>query len=199
MINDWFLIYLFSSHPDDIDLFIGTNHERIVPGGVVGAVSSCLFGLQFRNLKFGDRFFYTHEGQFTEGKSNIVIGQVLFVIELLSFVSTIEINWRLYTSMLCVLHEWYWICCSKSVPSAEWVRVSDVNRSMFIYDAIMWTRSSNPLEPCSQCRPFDLNPWRMWHSHWQFDLSTIVYERWIFVLLPRSYFFSFLSFFFLVF
>ncbi|CAF0903321.1 unnamed protein product [Adineta steineri] len=52
-------------HPEDVDLFIGMNHENHVPGGLVGPVSACIIGTQFRNLKYGDRLFYKHEGQFT--------------------------------------------------------------------------------------------------------------------------------------
>jgi len=52
-------------HPDDVDLFIGVNHESHLPDGLVGPTSACIIGLQFQNLKYGDRFFYKHEGQFT--------------------------------------------------------------------------------------------------------------------------------------
>ncbi len=54
-------------HPDDVDLFVGVNHENHLPDALVGPVSACIIGTQFRNLKYGDRFFYKHEGQFTPG------------------------------------------------------------------------------------------------------------------------------------
>ena len=43
------------------------NHETPMPGALVGPVSACITGTQFQHLKYGDRFFYTHEGQFTPG------------------------------------------------------------------------------------------------------------------------------------
>ena len=58
-------------HPDDIDLIVGANHEKPMTGAAVGHVSVCLLASQFRHLKYGDRFFYTHEGQFTAGNSDL--------------------------------------------------------------------------------------------------------------------------------
>jgi len=58
-------------HPDDIDLFIGVNHEKHLPDAAVGSVSACIIGVQFRHLKYGDRFFYTHQDQFTPGKTKM--------------------------------------------------------------------------------------------------------------------------------
>lgn len=59
-------------HPDDVDLFIGVNHEKHVPNGLVGPVQACIIGFQFHNLKYGDRFFYRHEGQFTPEQLNSI-------------------------------------------------------------------------------------------------------------------------------
>jgi hypothetical protein len=55
-------------HPDDVDLFVGVNYENPLPDALRGPVSACIIGTQFQHLKYGDRFFYTHEGQFTPGK-----------------------------------------------------------------------------------------------------------------------------------
>jgi hypothetical protein len=60
--GDW-----ISRHPDDVDLFVGVNHENNLADGLVGPVSACIIGTQFQHLKYGDRFFYKHEGQFTPG------------------------------------------------------------------------------------------------------------------------------------
>ncbi|XP_078681743.1 myeloperoxidase-like [Branchiostoma floridae x Branchiostoma belcheri] len=53
------------SHVDDIDVFVGGLAEESVPGGVVGPTFACLIGLQFQNLRKGDRFWFECPGQFT--------------------------------------------------------------------------------------------------------------------------------------
>lgn len=78
-----FVLLLFR-HPDDVDLFVGVNHESHVPGGIVGPVSACIIGTQFQHLKYGDRFFYKHEGQFTPGSKNFLdflFNDFLFVFQ----------------------------------------------------------------------------------------------------------------------
>jgi hypothetical protein len=43
-------------------VFSGGISETPLPGAVVGPVFNCIIGLQFQNLKFGDRFYYENEG-----------------------------------------------------------------------------------------------------------------------------------------
>ncbi|XP_066289159.1 uncharacterized protein [Branchiostoma lanceolatum] len=56
------------SHVDDIDVFVGGLAEASVPGGVVGPTFACLIGLQFQDLRKGDRFWFENSGQFTEAQ-----------------------------------------------------------------------------------------------------------------------------------
>ena len=45
---------------NDIDAFTGSISEKSVTGGIVGPTIACILGTQFKNLKEGDRFFFSH-------------------------------------------------------------------------------------------------------------------------------------------
>ncbi|XP_059573530.1 myeloperoxidase-like [Alligator mississippiensis] len=51
--------------PDNIDIWIGALAEPFVPQGRVGPLLACIFGVQFRNLRDGDRFWWENPGVFT--------------------------------------------------------------------------------------------------------------------------------------
>ena len=62
------------SHPDDIDLFSGGLKEESLPGTQLGPVFSCITGMEFYRLKYGDRFYFENPSPqngpntgFTEG------------------------------------------------------------------------------------------------------------------------------------
>lgn len=46
------------AHVNDIDLWTGLISEYPVQGGTFGATAACIAAKQFRDLKFGDRFYY---------------------------------------------------------------------------------------------------------------------------------------------
>ena len=58
--NLWHQLSTLYDSPSDIDLFTGGLAEKVMPGANMGATFGCIIGRQFRALKFGDRFFFTH-------------------------------------------------------------------------------------------------------------------------------------------
>lgn len=58
---------------DDIDLWSAGVSERPSPGSMVGPTFGCIMGHTFRNLRFGDRFWYENAGQ----PSSFTIGNLI--------------------------------------------------------------------------------------------------------------------------
>ncbi len=50
---------------DTLDLWVGGLAEERLPGSLVGATFSCIFGITFANVRNGDRFYYENPGVFT--------------------------------------------------------------------------------------------------------------------------------------
>jgi peroxidase len=80
-------------HPEDVDLFVGVNYERHLPDAVVGPVSACIIGIQFQHLKYGDRLFYTHQGEFTLGmKISYVNRYFIYLVDQLNSIKKYSYN-----------------------------------------------------------------------------------------------------------
>ena len=52
------MTYFLFSHVDDVDLFNAAISEFALPGAVLGPTFACIMARQFKNLKFGDRFWF---------------------------------------------------------------------------------------------------------------------------------------------
>lgn len=64
------------SSPDDIDLWSAGISERPMPGSMVGRVFACIMGETFKNLRYGDRFWYENggwPGSFTPGNIRLAM------------------------------------------------------------------------------------------------------------------------------
>ncbi|XP_055944549.1 peroxidase-like [Argiope bruennichi] len=48
---------------EDVDLYVGLHLERKFPGSLVGPTALCMITQQFYFAKFGDRFYFEHEGE----------------------------------------------------------------------------------------------------------------------------------------
>ena len=64
--------------PDQIDLYPAGLSETPLPGGILGPTFSQMVGEQFRALKDGDRFFFTHNYQSGGGVGYPTNIQVIF-------------------------------------------------------------------------------------------------------------------------
>lgn len=64
--HKWNILQQIYKHPNDIDVFVAGLAENNVRGGVTGPTFSNILAKQFASLRFGDRFFFTHVGQFTD-------------------------------------------------------------------------------------------------------------------------------------
>ena len=81
------------THPDQIDLYPAGLSETPLPGGILGPTFSQMVGDQFRALKDGDRFFFTHNYQSGGGVGYPTNIQVIFLCS-----GSLDIQW---TDMQC--------------------------------------------------------------------------------------------------
>ncbi|TRY80536.1 hypothetical protein TCAL_13143 [Tigriopus californicus] len=61
--GNWNQLRALYQNPWDIDLFVAGLAEQPFSGGITGRTFQCIKTKQFFDLKFGDRFFFTHSNQ----------------------------------------------------------------------------------------------------------------------------------------
>ena len=74
------LMLVYKNNPSNIDAYTGGLAEMPPPDGLVGPLFSCIIKRQFRALRDGDRYFFTHparrsgatKGLLPEAKKNIL-------------------------------------------------------------------------------------------------------------------------------
>eukprot|EP00091_Calanus_sinicus_P013284 TRINITY_DN2951_c0_g1_i6.p1 TRINITY_DN2951_c0_g1~~TRINITY_DN2951_c0_g1_i6.p1 ORF type:complete len:373 (-),score=111.68 TRINITY_DN2951_c0_g1_i6:143-1261(-) len=78
--KNWNALKKLYKSPEDIDLFTAGLAETPVNDGLTGATFNCIKAKQFKSLKDGDRFFFTHQnqaGSFTSGQLKQLRGRQL--------------------------------------------------------------------------------------------------------------------------
>ena len=78
--KNWNALKNLYKSPEDIDLFTAGLAETPVNDGLTGATFNCIKAKQFKSLKDGDRFFFTHQnqaGSFTSGQLKQLRGRQL--------------------------------------------------------------------------------------------------------------------------
>eukprot|EP00095_Tigriopus_kingsejongensis_P001231 maker-scaffold160_size295910-snap-gene-1.35 protein:Tk01231 transcript:maker-scaffold160_size295910-snap-gene-1.35-mRNA-1 annotation:"peroxinectin " len=61
--NNWNQLRQLYQTPWDIDIFVAGLAETPFQGGVTGRIFQCIKAFQFQELKYGDRYFFTHSQQ----------------------------------------------------------------------------------------------------------------------------------------
>jgi len=64
-------------HPHHIDLVVGGFAEKSFKKGLLGRTFQGIVGSQFRDLKNGDRFFFTHQGQMSRREKKEIFSRSL--------------------------------------------------------------------------------------------------------------------------
>ena len=73
--KNWELLKGIYNHPHHIDLFVGGLAEEPYSDGLTGRTFQAIIGQTFRNLKQGDRFFFTHQGNMDPEEYNQILGR----------------------------------------------------------------------------------------------------------------------------
>ena len=78
---------VYQNNPSNIDAYTGGLAEKPPPDGIVGPLFSCIIKKQFKALRDGDRYFFTHpaedksksKGLLPEARKN-VLGRTLAAV-----------------------------------------------------------------------------------------------------------------------
>jgi len=75
--ENWNILKTIYQHPHHIDLFVGGLAEKPYKDGLTGATFQGIKGRQFKDLKDGDRWFFTHEGNMDRNEYNEIMDRTL--------------------------------------------------------------------------------------------------------------------------
>ena len=78
--ENWNLLKSLYLHPYHIDLFVGGIAEEPYQGAIFGRTFRAIIAQTFKNLKDGDRFFFTHRGNMNSAEYNQIMGRKLYNI-----------------------------------------------------------------------------------------------------------------------
>ncbi|XP_055952571.1 chorion peroxidase-like isoform X1 [Argiope bruennichi] len=129
----------------DIDLWTGVLSEIYNDGAVVGPTATCVIGLQFNRLKYGDRFYFEHRnqaGSFTYQQMQELRKMTLAkIICLNTEVKTMPLNAMLFNDR-------------NSGKESNW------GHFWRNYGKPSFRRKTNPLIYCNYAKGVDLSYWR---------------------------------------
>ena len=75
--SNWDLLKNIYYHPHHIDLFVGSLAEYPHNSGLTGKTFQTIIAQTFRNLKYGDRFFFSHKGNMNLQEYNEIKARTL--------------------------------------------------------------------------------------------------------------------------
>ena len=92
--ENWNLLKSLYRHPHHIDLFVGGIAEEPYQGAIFGRTFRAIIAQTFKNLKDGDRFFFTHRGNMNSAEYNQIMGRKLsdIVCETSSTIEAVKKN-----------------------------------------------------------------------------------------------------------
>lgn len=123
------------NHVDDIDIYAGGLAERPVEGGAVGATFAHMMGAQFRDLKFGDRFYFENGGC-----------ETIFTPEQVNELRKVTLS-----SLICTCTD------TNTVQKDPFRHHNDIDNAT---NPSRNAAKPNPRVPCNEVYKLDLSAWR---------------------------------------